>query len=315
MGDLRRPGAVSGVGFIGTGLMGAPMAGRLAAAGTPVTVYNRSQGRVRALQAAGAHAADRVGALGRCEIVISMLPDLPELAELVTGEDGLLAAWQTGTEPAAPLLVVMSSVSPVAVSRFGEQVSRLSGGRVAVIDAPVSGGVAGAEAGTLSIMVGSTKEEFARLAPVLDVLGGTVRLMGPLGAGSLAKGCNQLVVAATAAALGEALVVAERGGLDTGLLLEVLAGGLANSQFLQDKRTKLLASDYSTSGAAKMMLKDLNGLREASGRFGAAGPVTLLLREVFERLVADGLGDDDIIVVREAIGRRMANIAAVDYVE
>ncbi len=161
----------------------------------------------------------------------------------------------------------MSSVSPAAVRDFGARVSAASRGNAVVVDAPVSGGTEGARDGTLAIMAGAAETDFQRLLPLFDAMGGTVRRLGPLGSGSLAKACNQLIVGTTTAALAEAAELAERSGMDVGALYEVLSGGLAGSRVLDIVGPRLAAKDYAPTGPAKFMHKDLSFVLEsAAGR-------------------------------------------------
>lgn len=297
------------VGFVGLGRMGFPMVRRLMENNVRVIVHNRGQERVEQVVGRGGLRAGTTLELSDADIVFSMMPDLPELVDLVERDGGLLDAWSERADRGEKTVVVMSSVSPTGVVALGERVAARTGGIVSVVDAPVSGGVGGAERGELAIMVGGTREQFKRLLPLLSLLGTTVRHMGPLGAGSWAKACNQVVVGGTAAALSEALVLGELGGLDAETMLEVFGNGLAGSRLLAEKKDNLLREDYSTSGAARFMLKDLAAARDAADASGAAVPVTSALIEIFEKVVAFGLGDEDLIVVREAI-RRMAGRAA-----
>lgn len=287
------------LGFIGLGHMGEPMARRLIRSHHRVTVFNRSRPAVDRLVSEGATAATDPAELANCEIVFTMLPDLPETIDAIA--PALVPHWAAAPSAEQRLVVVMSSVSPTAVARFAAEVSAQTGGRVAVVDAPVSGGVRGAESGELSIMVGSTAPQFARLDPLLRQLGSTVLRMGEVGTGSLSKACNQLVVAASAAALGEAVVIAESAGIDVTDFLDLLAGGLAGSRLLDDKRDKLLSEDYSTSGAAVFMLRNLDAVLESAHASHVATPVGDAIHALFTRLVADGFGDLDLIATRAEI--------------
>ena len=186
------------VGFVGLGLMGAPMAANLVRAGWRVTGWNRSPAAVRDLELLGGAGAGNVADLRDEPVIIFMLPDLPFIEE---ASDGLLDAWRQKPPAPGTLVVVMSSVSPVGVQAFGQAVADASAGNASVIDAPVSGGTVGAQGGTLAIMAGGTAADFGRARPVLEAMGSSVRLLGGLGAGSLAKACNQLIVGTTAAAL------------------------------------------------------------------------------------------------------------------
>lgn len=291
------------VGFVGLGLMGAPMAANLLGAGWQVRGWNRSPAAVRDLELRGGSGVDTVADLRGEPVIIFMLPDLPFIEESAAG---LLAAWRT--EPPAPgtLVVVMSSVSPVGVQAFGLAVAEASAGNASVLDAPVSGGTDGARRGTLAIMAGGSEADFARALPVLEAMGAAVRRLGGLGAGSLAKACNQLVVGTTTAALAEAAELAERSGLDVHALFEVLAGGLAGSRVLDQVGPRLAAKDYTPTGPAKFMRKDLSFVLDSARSAGTATPMASAGIELYTELVAQGLGDQDLAVVRQAV----ANLSA-----
>ena len=224
-----------------------------------------------------------------------MLPDLPQAEEVLDRDDGLLAGMGRGS-----VLVVMGTVSPVGVRELG---ARLEPAGVSLVDAPVSGGDVGAEQATLSIMVGGSPEDVARVRPLLEAMGTTVDHLGPLGAGQLAKACNQIVVAATLTALSEALVLARLGGLDAGRVFAVLAGGLAGSRVLEVKGPKLLGGAFRPGGAAAFQHKDLGFALAAARAEGVALPLTALVDQLFGAAVSNGLGDDDHSVVVRVIER------------
>lgn len=286
------------VGVLGLGLMGRPIAVNLAAAGYDVRATNLLPVEFPAEQAdppgAGSiRVVEDAAAVGRaCPVVFSLLPDLPPL-------EGLLPLL-LGPESQVRTLVVMSTVSPVRVAEFAAQLATRG---VDVVDAPMSGGVAGAEAGTLSLMVGATQDAADRVWPLLHVLGTTVLRLGDVGAGSLAKACNQMVVAGTLVALAEAMVLAERSGLDRGAVLDILAGGLANSEVLRQKRDALSTDDFTPSGPARFLVKDLTFAQEAGASTGTRLPQVEVLRELFVRLVDDGEGDRDSAVVLDTLRR------------
>jgi 2-hydroxy-3-oxopropionate reductase len=291
----------SSLGVIGLGVMGEPMARNAHAALGPagdVVVTGRSRERLAPLLRDGLVWADSPREVAeRVAVVLLMLPDLPQIEPLLEGSDGLLA----GTEPL--VLAIGSSVSPLRVREVGEEVRELTGGRVRVIDCPVSGGDEGARAGTLSIMVGGEDEAVATAIPFLATMGRPAHL-GALGTGSVAKACNQMVLAATILALGEAVVVAERSGIDLAALLEVLSGGYAASRMLETRRRRFLEHDYSRAAAAKYLTKDLGfaaAAAEATGTAVAQLPVTLA---AMRELVDAGFGEYDLAVVRRFIAER-----------
>ncbi|BCW67434.1 2-hydroxy-3-oxopropionate reductase [Arthrobacter sp. NicSoilB4] len=285
-------------GFVGLGLMGAPMAANLLKAGWAVSAWNRSPAALEEFEARGGVRVGGVEELRDAPVIIFMLPDLSYIEDAAAG---LLASWSANPPAAGTALVVMSSVSPAAVQEFGARVARTSGGNAVVVDAPVSGGTTGAVEGTLAIMAGAGEEDFQRLVPLFNALGSTVRRLGPLGAGSLAKACNQLIVGTTTAALAEAAELADRSGLDVTALYDVLAGGLAGSRVLDIVGPRLAAKDYEPTGPAKFMHKDLSFVIESAAAAGAAVPMASAGVGLYAELLRQGLGDKDLAVVRQAV--------------
>jgi 2-hydroxy-3-oxopropionate reductase len=291
-------------GFVGLGLMGLPMAANLLRAGWAVTAWNRSQGPLQEFLAKGGHSAPDVASLRDLPIIAFMLPDLSFIEQ---ASAGLLASWEETPPQAGTAVVVASSVSPAKVQEFGRRVHEASHGCATVVDAPVSGGTKGATDGTLAVMAGGTADEFRRLEPFFSAMGNTVRHMGPLGAGSLAKACNQLIVGTTTAALAEAAELAERSGMDPAALFDVLAGGLAGSRVLENVGPRLVRKDYAPTGPAKFMHKDLSFVLESARAARAAVPMATAGVELYAELKRQGLGDQDLAVVRQAISNLSDN--------
>lgn len=284
------------VGILGPGIMGGPMAANIARAGHQVTVWARRPEASAALVAQGITAADTpADVAASSDVVISMLPDLPPLESLLEGPDGLWAGVSGDLT-----LVISSTVSPAGVRMFAETAWATTQGRVAVVDAPVSGGELKAIDGSLSIMVGGSDVDVARAWPVLSACGAPTHL-GPLGAGQVTKACNQLIVGAEVAALAEASLLARDAGIDLSTLFDVLSRGLASSAVLNQKRDKLANYDYAVSGPAKFMAKDLRFALEAADAEGTPMPVTTFLRSLYEGLNAAGLGDLDIAAMQRYI--------------
>jgi len=282
--------------MIGLGNMGTPMAVNLLAAFPgSLTVTARSRDRAAPVLTAGASWADTPGDVAQAsDVVILMVPDLPQVDELLFGEGGMAEA------PTTCVVVVCSSVSPTGIRSTDERLRRQTDGRMRIVDAPVSGGTEGAAAATLSIMVGGADADVSLVVPVLSACGTPVHL-GPLGSGDIAKACNQLIVAATMAAISEASVIAERSGLDLDALLTLLQGGYAGSRVLETKKNRLVERDYSPTGAARYMVKDLSFAHAAAVETATAAPVLDALRSQFDGLVAAGLGDDDLAVIHRYI--------------
>ncbi|WP_150959021.1 NAD(P)-dependent oxidoreductase [Microbacterium testaceum] len=284
------------LGVWGLGAMGEPMARHLLTAHGSLVVHARRERP--ALTAVGARWAPTARELAAAtDAVLVMLPDLPQLEEHLDGPDGFLA----GVEGRDYLVMIGSTSSPVGVRAFAE---RLPDG-IRVVDCPVSGGEDGAKAGTLSIMLGGAPDDTDRAAELLSPCGRPVRL-GPLGAGEVAKACNQMVVAATILALGEATELAARSDVDPGALWELLGGGYAGSNLLQSRRAKLVDGDDSPSGIAGYMVKDLGFAADIAEATGTRPALLPALRSAFDEIVERGLGERDIAVTRRFTAERSA---------
>ena len=284
------------VGVIGLGAMGRPMTGHLVAAGHDVVVLRRSVHK-----ADGARPVEDPGHMAsQADAVVLLVPGAPEI-------DALLPGLAEGTEQRAAerngergVVVVSSTVSPEDVARWHQQYPELR-----LVDAPVSGGEAGAVRGDLSIMVGGAEQDVATASEVLASCGRPVHL-GPLGAGQVAKACNQLLCAAQIVALSEATVVAERAGLDVGQLLELLQGGYAGSVIMADKTPKLTSHDYTVSAQAAFVLKDVSAYLDAARATGTSSVLGEPIRDAAAQLVADGMGPQDSAVFQKWIAQRPA---------
>ena len=281
------------VGFVGLGVMGAPMAGHILGAGFPLHLTARRPAAAAVLVEAGAtwHSTARDVAASS-DVVVLMVPDLADVDAVLDGPDGLL------TGVSHPLVLVISStVSPDGVRSLDRRLRERTGGLLRVVDAPVSGGQEGATSGTLAVMVGGDPADVAVALPVLRATGRVAHL-GPSGAGQVAKACNQMIVAATVLALGEASVVAERAGLDVGAMFGLLGGGYAGSRIMEVKGPRFARHDHSPSGPARYMVKDLGFATDEATSSGTATPLLDVLRTVFTDLTARGLGDQDTAVVQ-----------------
>jgi len=275
------------VGFIGLGIMGRPMAKNLMEAGYELVVHNRSPEKAEELAKEGnATAAASPGQVAQaCDIVITMLPDSPDVEAVVAGEGGVLEGIRDGA-----LLVDMSTISPVVTKELSEKVREKS---ASMLDAPVSGGDVGAIEGALSIMVGGSEEDFERARPLFDVMGKAATHVGPIGAGQVVKACNQIVVALTIEAVSEALVLGSKGGVKPEKLVEALSGGLAGSAVMEAKKEKFFSHDFEPGFRIELHHKDL-GIALAAGReYGVALPATAIVDQMLEALKAKGRGDRD----------------------
>ena len=274
------------VGFIGLGVMGAPMAGNLVEAGHPLVVHSRSPEPVEALAEAGAETAPSPREVAeRSDVVITMLPDSPAVESVVLGEDGVLAGASEGD-----LLIDMSTIHPTVSVAIAQAASERG---VAALDAPVSGGDVGAQQGTLSIMVGGEAADFERARPLFEVLGKTIVHVGEAGAGQVVKACNQVVVAVTIAAVSEALVLGSKAGVDPEQILDVLGGGLAANKVMEMRRRNLLEHDFTPGFRIDLHHKDLNIALESGDAYGVPLPVTGLVQQYMRALRAKGHGGDD----------------------
>lgn len=272
------------IAFLGTGLMGAPMARRLLGAGLPVTVWNRDVKKAEALVDNGAILAHTaVEAVGEAEIVITMLSDGHAVGDILFSA-GVAEALKPGA-----VVVDMSSIAPPMAK---DHSARLTARGIAHVDAPVSGGVVGAEAGTLAIMAGGDAEVIEGLAEVFAALG-RVTHVGPSGAGQICKLANQQIVAITIGAVAEAMMLVEAGGASRAKFREAIRGGFAESRILELHGARMVERRFEPGGPSRLQLKDLNAVAAMADEFLLDLPLTADVRSAFEAFVADGNGDTD----------------------
>ncbi|MBB1151932.1 MULTISPECIES: 2-hydroxy-3-oxopropionate reductase [Amycolatopsis] len=291
---------MSRIGFIGLGVMGTPMAAHLAAAGHEVSGFDLNADALAKLEAAGGRAAkDVADAVSAAEVVITMLPNHPQVEQVVLAPGGVLDTIAPGT-----LLADMSTIRPetsIEVAKAGAAKG------IRVLDAPVSGGQAGAEQATLSIMVGGDEADFAAAKPVFDTLGKTVVHVGPHGAGQVVKAANQLVVGGIYGLVAEAIVLLEASGVDAGTGLDVLAGGLAGSRILELKRKSMVARQFEPGFRIDLHHKDMGIALAAARQSDVALPLTGLVAQLVAAGRAMGYGSLDhsalLKVVEELSGR------------
>jgi 2-hydroxy-3-oxopropionate reductase len=274
------------IGFIGLGIMGSPMAANLVRAGYEVTGYNTSPDPVQRLVEAGGHSAGSVKeATVGADVVITMLPDSPQVEEVVLGPEGVLASASD-----ALLLIDMSTIAPetsVAVAKLAKD----KGTRV--LDAPVSGGEQGAVEASLSIMVGGDAEVFETARPILEHLGKTIVHVGGHGSGQTVKAANQLMVAGIIALVSEAIVLLEASGVDTERAVEVLAGGLAGNRILDRKAATMLAREFAPGFRIDLHHKDMGIVLASARSAGVALPVTGVVAQLVASARAMGYGSLD----------------------
>ncbi len=291
----------SRIGFIGLGIMGKPMSKNLLKAGHKLVVYNIGPAPVEELVAAGAEkGASASDVAARTEIVITMLPDGPEVEQAVLGENGVLEGANKGT-----LVIDMSSISPLVAQKAGAACEARG---VDFLDAPVSGGEPKAIHGTLAIMVGGKQAVFDKALPILEAMGAYVTLTGPIGAGNVTKLANQIMVASNIAAMGEALVLATKAGLDPEVVFEAVKGGLAGSTVLNFKAPMVIARNFQPGFRIRLHQKDLRNALAAAEALDVSLPITSLVQEMLVALMKDGMGDLD----HSAIVRYLEKLAHVE---
>ncbi|HEY0454478.1 2-hydroxy-3-oxopropionate reductase [Actinophytocola sp.] len=274
------------VGFIGLGIMGGPMASNLLRAGFDVIGYDVQPASVERLVAEGGQPADSIAqATADADVVVTMLPNFPQVEAVAFGAGGVLDSAKPGL-----LYVDMSSIRPQTSRRIAAE-----GGEkgLRILDAPVSGGEKGAIDGVLSIMVGGAEEDFAAAAPVFAPLGKTIVHVGPAGAGQTVKAANQLVVGGTYALVAEAIVLLEASGVDAGLGLDVLAGGLAGSRILELKRKSMVAREFAPGFRIDLHHKDMGIVLDAAREADVALPVGGLVAQLVAAARAQGYGSLD----------------------
>lgn len=274
------------VGFVGLGIMGKPMALNLLKAGFPLKVASRSPGPVDALEKAGAVRADTARACAEGQdAVITMLPDSPDSESVILGANGVLEGASKGS-----VVIDMSSIAPT-VSQTIAKACESRG--VDFLDAPVSGGEPGAIAGQLAIMAGGKKDVFEKCAPLFEILGKSYVLCGRAGAGNIVKLANQIIVAANIEAVGEALVLARKAGLDPEVVFDAIRGGLAGSKVLEAKAPMMIAGNFEPGFRIRLHQKDLQNALLTGKELGVPLPVTALVQQMLGALVANGKGEKD----------------------
>ncbi len=277
---------MTSIGFIGLGVMGRPMAANLLEAGHDLVVYNPSPAAVEELVGRGAKAAGNPAEVaGQAEVVMIMVPDSPQVEEVMLGEDGVLSTAADGQ-----LVIDLSSIAPASAASIAEQ-ARERG--VRFLDAPVSGGEQGAIDGTLSIMVGGEAADFDAAKSLLDVLGKTVVHVGPPGAGQTVKLANQMLVGGIIELVSEAFVLLEASGVDLAAAVQVLAGGLAGNAILDKKAAGMLAHEFDPGFRIDLHHKDLTNALAAARDLGVAVPVTAVVAQLLIALRAMGRGGLD----------------------
>ncbi len=286
------------IGFIGLGIMGKPMSKNLIKAGYELVVYNRSRASVDEVKALGAQAADSPADVAeKCQVIITMLPNSPQVREVCLGANGIREKASEGT-----VVIDMSSIDPVESKAIGGELAKKG---IHMMDAPVSGGEPKAIDGTLSVMAGGEKEDFDKYYDLLMAMAGSVVYVGPLGSGNVAKLANQVIVAVNIAAVSEALTLAVKSGADLELVYQAIRGGLAGSTVMDAKAPMMMAHNFKPGFRIELHIKDLNNALNAAHAVSAPVPFTSQVMEIMQALKADGNEKDDhsaIVKYYEKIG-------------
>lgn len=274
------------IGFIGLGIMGKPMAKNLIKAGYNLTVLDLNKASVEELKAMGAETATNNKELAsECEVIITMLPNSPQVEEVVLGEGGVIEGAKPGT-----VVIDMSSIAPLSSRKI---YAALEEKEVNLLDAPVSGGEPKAIDGTLAVMVGGKKEVFDKYYDVMKAMASSVVYVGESGAGNVAKLCNQVVVALNIAAVSEALILAKKAEVDPDLVYQAIRGGLAGSTVMDAKAPMMMDRNFDPGFRIDLHIKDLNNVIETSHGVGVPLPLTAQVMEIMQAIKLDGCGVED----------------------
>lgn len=273
------------VGFIGLGIMGAPMAGHLLAAGHQLLI-SRSSAAAASMAAQAAICCDSAADIAaKADVVILMVPNTPEVEQVLFGPEGVAEGLGSGK-----LVIDMSSIDPLATKGFAARIEALGAD---YLDAPVSGGEVGAKAGSLTIMVGGREDAFARALPLFQAMGQNITHVGPSGAGQTTKVANQIIVALNIAAVGEALLFAAKAGADPARVREALMGGFANSRVLEVHGERMLKRTFAPGFRMKLHHKDLALALSGGDAMGLSLPQTAFCQQLLNSAIGNGEGDLD----------------------
>ena len=274
------------IGFIGLGIMGKPMAMNLLKAGYELTVYDIRPEPVKEVVAAGAkEGKSSKDVAAQSEVVITMLPNSPDVKKAVLGENGVLAGAKAGM-----ILIDMSSIAPLVSKEVAAEAGKKG---VEMLDAPVSGGEPKAKDGTLSIMVGGKKEVFKQVENILKVMGSSAVLVGDIGSGNTTKLANQIIVALNIAAMSEAMVLATKAGVDPEKVFQAIRGGLAGSTVLNAKMPLVLDGNFKPGFRIELHIKDLANALDTAHEIGVPVPLASGVMEIMQALKVDGKGSND----------------------
>ena len=274
------------IGFIGLGVMGRPMSENLLKAGYSLVVHNRGREPVKELVGLGAEEAFSAKEVAqRSEVIITMLPDSPDVELVITGPDGVLEGAHEGQ-----IIIDMSTIAPSVAVEVAKKAAEKG---VRMLDAPVSGGDVGAKQGTLSIMVGGPEDLFKECLPIFEVMGKTSIHVGESGAGQTVKACNQVLVAVTMAGVAEALVLGTKAGVDPAKIVQVLSGGLARCGVLENRGMRMVKGDFEPGFRSRLHYKDLNIIMKTGNDYNVPLPVTSVVHELFGAMLVKGRQEYD----------------------
>lgn len=273
------------IGLIGLGIMGKPMAKNMLKAGCDLMVNDLNEAAVEEVVQAGAKAASNEEIGRTCDVVMTMLPNSPQVKSVMLGDQGVGNFMREGTT-----FIDMSSISPIAAKEIAAELARR---KIEMLDAPVSGGEPKAIDGTLAFMVGGKQEVFDKYKPLLETMGSSVVRCGEVGAGNTTKLANQIIVALNIAAVGEAFMLARKAGVDPELVFNAIKGGLAGSAVMNAKVPMILERNYKSGFKIDLHIKDLNNALEAGHTVGSPLPLTAAVMEMLYTLRAEGCGQED----------------------
>jgi 2-hydroxy-3-oxopropionate reductase len=286
------------IGFIGTGLMGFPMAKNLLDKSLDLNVFSRTIEKAKPLEKIGAKISNSLSeAVKDVDIVITMLTDDNAVEKVLSDQD-----FQENLKKGSTV-VDMSSIKPKIAIKYGKL---LKDQGINFLDAPVSGGTIGAEQATLAIMVGGDQKVFDQIKDVLKVMGNPT-LVGPIGSGQVSKLANQIIVGVTIGAVAEAITLCEKAGVDGNKFIKALAGGFADGKILQNHGKRMIDKDFSPKGKVSTHLKDMNNILECAGDFNTNLPISNLIKDMFKSLVENGNDNDDHSALYKEIERRNKN--------
>jgi 2-hydroxy-3-oxopropionate reductase len=277
---------MSKIGFIGLGIMGKPMSKNLLKAGHQLVIFDINEEAVEEVKQAGAEVGSSPkDVASKTNIIITMLPNSPQVKAVVLGKDGVIEGAQKGS-----IVVDMSSIAPLVSREVSEALAQKG---IRMLDAPVSGGEPKAIDGSLSIMVGGTQADFDEILPIFKAMGSSAVLTGDIGAGNVTKLANQIIVAVNIAAVSEALVMATKAGVDPELVYQAIRGGLAGSTVLDAKAPLMMGRKFTPGFRINLHIKDLGNVLETSHGIGVPLPLSAAVMEIMQALKVDGMGDLD----------------------